>query len=402
MSDSDEIYVNDFEQEHWREVQEDVGILGDSEPIRQLLETIEQVAPTDISVLITGESGTGKELVARAIHLRSRRRDEPLITVNCGAIPEGILESELFGHEKGSFTGAVGPRKGYFELADKGSIFLDEIGELPLSIQVKLLRVLEEREFMRVGGTTLHKVNVRFITATNKNLEREVRKGHFRQDLFYRLNAMHIQVPALRERREDIPILVKKFAADFCRDNLIEFEGYTESALKLMQSYNWPGNIRELRNTVEKVIVLEQGRRVTDLTLRRYISFYDAHDSSLPVHVNKPPEEVEREFLLRALLEIKSEIAQLRELLMSRMTPRYSLAPWTPSSHDAGFGQVASAGNPQKPPSVAEMEREMIKAALIKTGGNKRKAAKMLGLSERTLYRKINRYNLRPADDDED
>ena len=177
MAKADEIILNNYKgEEHWRIVQSDVGILGDSEASREMIETIEQVAPTDISILITGESGTGKELVARAIHLRSRRRDEPIITVNCAAIPEGILESELFGHEKGSFTGAIGPRKGYFELAHNGSIFLDEIGELPLSIQVKLLRVLEEQEFMRVGGTVLHRVNVRFIAATNKNLEKEVRR----------------------------------------------------------------------------------------------------------------------------------------------------------------------------------------------------------------------------------
>ena len=404
MAKTEEEYlVDDLSgTEHWREVQQDVGILGDSDAIRQLIETIEQVAPTDISVLITGESGTGKELVGRAIHLRSRRRDEPLITVNCGAIPEGILESELFGHEKGSFTGAVGPRKGYFELADKGSIFLDEIGELPLHIQVKLLRVLEEREFMRVGGTTLHQVDVRFIAATNKDLEIEVRKGNFRQDLYYRLNAMHIHVPALRERREDIPILVKRFAADFCRENLIEFEGFTDSAMNLMKNYHWPGNIRELRNLVEKVIVLERGRLVDDLTLRKYLKLYETPDQNLPVPMNKPPEEMEREFLLRALLEIKSEIAQLRELLMMRMPPRYSLIPWQGEPHaEYHVHDGAQPSSEEKPtPSVADMEKEMIKAALLKTGGNKRKAAKMLGLSERTLYRKIDRYNLRPKDDE--
>jgi transcriptional regulator with GAF, ATPase, and Fis domain len=400
MANSEKIILNNFpKKEHWRIVQSDVGILGDSDATRQMLETIEQVAPTDISVLITGESGTGKELVARAIHLRSRRRDEPLITVNCAAIPEGILESELFGHEKGSFTGAVGPRKGYFELANKGSIFLDEIGELPLSIQVKLLRILEEREFMRVGGTVLHHVNVRIITATNKDLEEEVKRGHFRQDLFYRLNAMHITVPHLRERRDDIPLLAKKFSADFCRENLIEFEGFTESAFNLMKSYHWPGNIRELRNLVEKAIVLEQGKTITDLALRRYIKLHDSADTSLPVPVNKPPEEVEREFLLRALLEIKSEISQLRELLLSRMSPRYSLGPWQPSHGENIANGVSGDGLPGQSPSVAQMEKEMIKATLVKTGGNKRKAAKLLGLSERTLYRKINRYKLRPTDE---
>ena len=401
MAKADEIILNNYKgEEHWRIVQSDVGILGDSEASREMIETIEQVAPTDISILITGESGTGKELVARAIHLRSRRRDEPIITVNCAAIPEGILESELFGHEKGSFTGAIGPRKGYFELAHNGSIFLDEIGELPLSIQVKLLRVLEEQEFMRVGGTVLHRVNVRFIAATNKNLEKEVRRGNFRQDLYYRLNAMHIIVPSLRERKDDIPLLAKKFSANFCRENLIEFEGFTESAFNLMKTYHWPGNIRELRNMVEKVIVLERGRTISDLTLRRYINLYESTDMSLPVPINKPHEEVEREFLLRALLEIKTEISQLREIMLSRMIPQYSLGPWQPSSSDVAYANDSANHSIGQTPSVAQMEKEMIKATLVKTGGNKRKAAKLLGLSERTIYRKINRYSLRLSDDE--
>jgi len=398
VAKAEEIVLNGLSvEENWRMVQRDVGLLGNSEAMRQLIETIEQIAPTDISVLITGESGTGKELVAKAIHLRSRRRDEPLITVNCGAIPEGILESELFGHEKGSFTGAVGPRKGYFELADKGSILLDEIGELPSSIQVKLLRVLEEREFMRVGGATLHKVDVRFIAATNKDLEKGVRDGHFRQDLYYRLNAMHIKVPSLRERREDIPVLVKKFSADFCRENLIEFSGFSQSAMNMLKNYPWPGNIRELKNLVEKVIVLERGHLVDELALQKYLKTYDRQEN-LPVPLNKPQEEVEREFLLRALLEIKSEIAQLRELILSRPLPHYSLGPWREDYSQNS--QSANGKNGEPVPSVAEMEKEMIKQTLIKTGGNKRKAAKLLGLSERTLYRRINAYHLRPDDDD--
>jgi len=381
---------------HWRQVQRDVGILGNSDGVRQVLETIEQVAPTDISVLITGESGTGKELVAKAIHLRSRRRDKPLITVNCGAIPEGILESELFGHEKGSFTGAIGPRKGYFELADTGSIFLDEIGDLPMPTQAKLLRVLEEREFMRVGGTTLHQVDVRFIAASNKNLEAEVRKESFRVDLYYRLNAIHIHVPSLRERRQDIPLLVNKFAADFCHQNYIEFEGFGEDAVHLLQEHSWPGNIRELRNLVEKVIVLERGRKIDARILQKYITGFDHHDKNLPVPINKPREEVEREFLLRALLDIKTEIAQLRELLLSRNIPRYSLGPWREEMPGGYYDSIPFGSREAMPTnSVAEMEKEMIRATLIKTGGNKRKTAKLLGLSERTLYRRINQYHLK-------
>jgi DNA-binding NtrC family response regulator len=396
VTKANDIYMNEIDrEEHWREVQRDAGILGNSEKTRELIETIEQVAPTDISVLISGESGTGKELVAKAVHLRSHRRDAPLITVNSSAIPEGILESELFGHEKGSFTGASGQRKGYFELANHGSIFLDEIGELPLSIQVKLLRVLEEREFMRVGGSTLQEVDVRFIAATNKRLDDEVRKGNFRQDLYYRLNAVHILVPSLRERREDIVPLAKKFTADFCRSNHIEFEGFTDRAFLLMQEYNWPGNIRELRNLVEKVIVLERGRRIDDQILRKYVSIYDFFDKQLPVRIEKPKEELERELLLRVLLEIKSEIAQLREILLSSGSKRYTLNAWReelPAEFRNGNAFETDADIPE---SVSEMEKEMIISTLSKTNGNKRKAAKLLGMSERTLYRKIIKYGLR-------
>ncbi len=386
------------EHERWRAVQQATGILGGSEAIRRLLETIEQVAQTDISVLITGESGTGKELVARAIHLRSRRQANPLITVNCGAIPEGIIESELFGHEKGSFTGAVGPRKGYFELADKGSIFLDEIGELPLTTQVKLLRVLEAREFMRVGGVESVQVDVRFIAATNKQLEEEVRRGHFREDLFYRLNAVHIRVPALRERSEDIPLLVQKFATEFARDNHIDFPGFSESALAAMSRASWPGNIRELRNVVEKIIVLERGAWIDEETARRYLRISHPMDPALPVPVTRGREETERDLLLRILLEIKSEIAQLRELMLQRQPARYPLAPWREELAEEYLEPVAPAAEGDRR-SVAEMEKELIQSALQKYGGSKRRAALALGLSERTLYRKIEKYGLKVSRD---
>ena len=389
------VFDNYEEDQHWQDIQRDVGILGNSEKIRQLIETIEQVGPTDISVLVTGESGTGKELVARAVHKRSRRRDQPLITVNCAAIPEGILESELFGHEKGSFTGAAGQRKGYFELAHKGSIFLDEIGELPPSIQVKLLRVLEEREFMRVGGTTLQSVDVRLIAATNRNLEEDVRKGSFRQDLYYRLNAININAPSLRERRQDVVALAKYFAAEFSRNNFIEFGGFSDSAFFLLQEYSWPGNVRELRNLVEKVIVLERGRSIDDKILGKYLQVYDKYDKNLPILLDKPKDELERELLLRVLLEIKTEIAQLREVLLAGVPHRYSLNPWRgdPTNNDqSAFNGDGAAVSPE---SVTDMEKEMIRTTLLKTGGNKRRAAKVLGLSERTLYRKINKFGLR-------
>ncbi len=395
MVTNQEYYINDYsDDEHWKEIQRQVGILGVSESSRQLIETIEQIAPTDISVLISGESGTGKELVAKAVHLRSQRHNQPYITVNCGAIPEGILESELFGHEKGSFTGAASQRKGYFELANNGSIFLDEIGELPTSIQVKLLRVLEQREFMRVGGTTTHKVDVRFIAATNKNLEKEVRNGNFRQDLYYRLNAMHIPVPPLRERREDIVVLVKKFASDFCKQNHIAFDGFTDSAIRMMERYHWPGNIRELRNLVEKVIVLERGNQIDQQTLQKYLDTFDQHERNMPVPLNKEKGELDQELLFRALLEIKSEIAQLRELLVANSPPRYSLGPWRENLPDEYKYAYENRTEP-KTESVTDMEKELIKSALVKSNGNKRKAAKSLGMSERTLYRKLKKYDLK-------
>jgi transcriptional regulator with GAF, ATPase, and Fis domain len=393
MEKSEKYQVKELpEQPHWKDVQQDVGILGDSAEIRRLIETIDQVAKTDISILITGESGTGKELVGKAVHLRSRRRNEPLITVNSGAIPEGILESELFGHEKGSFTGAIGPRKGYFELANKGSIFLDEIGELPLSIQVKLLRVLEEREFMRVGGSAVLQVDVRFITATNKDLDAEVKKGNFREDLFYRLNAMHIRVPSLRERKDDIPILARKFASDFCRENHIEFGGFENGAFHILQEYHWPGNIRELKNIVEKAIVMERGARIDAQTMLRYIPRQEQNNAALPVRLELPREEMERELLLRILLEIKSEISQLRQQIQARPVAPY-LGPWRGEIDNVepySLDRQESRGH-----SVADMEREMIADALRKTGGNKRKAAELLGMSERTLYRKIDKYGFR-------
>ncbi|HFE53780.1 MAG TPA: sigma-54-dependent Fis family transcriptional regulator [Bacteroidetes bacterium] len=363
----------------------------------QVYETIEQVAPTDISVLITGESGTGKELVAKAIHGLSRRRHKPLVTVNCGAIPEGIIESELFGHEKGAFTGAVTVRKGYFEAADGGTIFLDEIGDMPLGTQVKVLRVLEGHEFMRVGGTELRRVDVRVIAATNRDLWQRVQEGEFREDLYYRLNAVNIRMPALREHPEDIPLLVRKFTRDFCSANNIEFEGFTDGAIRLMQEYPWPGNVRELKNLVEKVIVLERGKRVDEFRLAKYLQLPRLEERSLPVHLNRPKDEVEREFIYRALLDLKNEIAQLRELLLQRVAPVPSLGPWRPGHPPPEVIDVtphANATVPNGDMTLQEMEKQLIERTLERYGGNKRRAAKALGISERTLYRKIKEYQL--------
>ncbi|MEJ2628092.1 MAG: sigma-54 dependent transcriptional regulator, partial [bacterium] len=255
-------------KKHNHPLAQSMGLIGRSEPFLQVLETIKQVAPTNITVLITGESGTGKEMVARAIHEFSQRKDKPIISVNCGAIPQGILESELFGHEKGSFTGAEASRKGYFEAADQGTIFLDEIGELPIATQVKLLRVIEQKEFMKVGGTKSIRVDVRVITATNKNLELEVNKGNFRKDLFYRLNAVKITIPPLRKRKEDIALFAYHYAQRVSQENKIDFKGFSQEAIQELENYSWPGNIREIRNLMERIIILKKGEKIekSDIT----------------------------------------------------------------------------------------------------------------------------------------
>jgi Response regulator containing CheY-like receiver, AAA-type ATPase, and DNA-binding domains len=287
------------------EFQEKFGIIGVSQAIREVVEIIMRIAPTNVTVLISGESGVGKEVIAKAIHGASRRSNQPMVAVNCGAIPEGILESELFGHQKGAFTGAVEARKGYFELADGGTLFLDEVAEMPLETQVKLLRVLETGEFMRVGSSETKKVDVRVIAASNKNLEAEVVKGYFRQDLYFRLRSVKLSIPPLRDRREDIPIFVEKFVAEFCSKNKINFGGFTADAMEMLLEFDWPGNVRELKNLVESVIVLERGKEVDASALEKYLPrqayVYDSRSSFLPVKLNKTPEESERELILRAL-----------------------------------------------------------------------------------------------------
>jgi transcriptional regulator with PAS, ATPase and Fis domain len=382
---------------------ESFGIIGQSPAIKQILLTIKQVAPTEISVLITGESGTGKELVAQAIHEQSARSGNPLVVVNCGAIPEGILESELFGHEKGAFTGAVGARKGYFELADTGTIFLDEIGEMPLATQVKLLRVLEGKEFMRVGGVKSQNVDVRVIAATNKELEKAVRAGEFREDLYYRLNAVKIFIPPLRDRREDIRPLVLKFAGDFSKQNRIEFEGFSDSALRGIEEYPWPGNVRELKNRVESMIVLEKGARIDDHVLSRHLKAPSPFERNLPVPTHRTPEQVEREFIYHALLDLKSEISKLREdlfhVLYSETRPRQLPPPFSEVMPRHSEPVPQQNHNHDESPDFESMtlehlERHMINRSLEKHNGSKRKAAKALGISERTLYRKIKDYDL--------
>jgi transcriptional regulator with PAS, ATPase and Fis domain len=370
-----------------RTPQEEFGILGDSIEMKKIVEVIEQVGPTDITVLISGESGVGKEVVAKAIYTASLRNKKPFITVNSGAIPEGILESELFGHEKGSFTGATELRKGYFELADGGTLFLDEIGELPLGSQVKFLRILESGEFLRVGSSVTRKVNVRVIAATNKDLESEVRNNQFRADLFYRLRSVNIHIPPLRKRPEDVDVFFRHFVDEFTAKNNTPFGGITEDALQILRSYHWPGNVRELRNVVESMLVIEGGKKLDVYDVRKYLKEYrDAQDDrNLPVPMGRSVEQAERELILRALLDIKGNILDLKNLMATR----------------GGNGSEISGGamalrDPQEEMnlSLQEMEKRMIGEALQRFKNNRRVAARALNISERTLYRKIKEYGL--------
>ncbi|MFZ1080750.1 MAG: sigma-54 dependent transcriptional regulator, partial [Candidatus Kryptoniota bacterium] len=315
------------------EFQEKFGIVGTSSAIKEVVATVMQVAATDVTVLINGESGVGKEVIARAIHGASRRADKEMVTVNCGAIPEGILESELFGHNRGAFTGAVDSRKGYFEIADDGTLFLDEIGDMPLPTQVKLLRVIETGEFMRVGSSWAQKVNVRIIAASNKSLETIVAKGYFRQDLYFRLKSVSIYIPPLRERREDIPILIDKFTQEFVARNKIKFGGFTRESIETLVSLDWVGNVRELKNLIESIIVLERGNEVNNTALERHLPksdvFYSTENERrfLPVRVGKTPEESERELILRALWEIKNDIVDLKNSIESNAAEKKLALP---------------------------------------------------------------------------
>ena len=300
-------------------LQKQSGIIGTSEKIIEVLGMIAQVAPVDISVLITGESGTGKEVMARAIHKHSKRSNSLMVTVNCGAIPEGIIESELFGHKKGSFTGASENRKGYFEEANKGTIFLDEIGEAPLETQVKLLRVLETGEYMRVGESKVRYTDVRVLAATNKNLIELVKKNQFRQDLYYRLKTVMVQVPPLRDRVEDINPLVERFALEFTRSNEISYRGFMPDAIRIMKQYNWPGNIRELKNFVEMIMVFEKGERITvdmvNRELNDVLSDSVPDNYHLPIAVNSSSQQAEIDIILRQLFLLRQDTELIRNLL---------------------------------------------------------------------------------------
>ena len=383
------------------------GIIGESDEINHVLDMVSQVADVDISVLINGESGTGKELISKAIHLGSKRASKELVIVNCGAIPEGIIESELFGHKKGAYTDASETRKGYFETADKGTIFLDEIGDMPLETQVKVLRVLEAGEYMRVGDSQSKKTDTRVIAATNKDLAKLVKEGKFRQDLYYRLKTVTINLPPLRQRKSDIRLLVDRFALQFSRTNNIKYKGFTPEAIKAMQKCEWPGNVRELKNFVESVLILQKGERITGEIIEKQLDNENIVDFSdnpaLPVLVNRDPDQAERELILRQLLFLRQDIEDMKLLIKqsdfsSLNSPRNINADFGNRIHDNEInspdndnlikGEAIGAFN------TRDLEKEMIIRTLEHYNNNRRAAAKSLDMSERTLYRKINDYGI--------
>lgn len=359
----------------------DHGIIGKSKQIKDLIDIALQVSQSDISVLIYGESGVGKDLFAKAIHYNSKRVDKKLISVNCGAIPEGILESELFGHKKGSFTGAVDDRKGYFELADGGTLFLDELGEMPLTTQVKLLRVLETGELIPLGSEITKKVNVRIIAATNKNLQNEVDAKRFRHDLFFRLKAVSLYIPPLRERKIDINLLIEYFLKNYAKQNNSEEPKITDDALNLLNKYHWPGNIRELKNVIETAAALNTSGILDVESFSNLLTppRIEEERRNLPMTLHKTGEALDREIILGALIEIKKDLNELKNFA------------YNSSVSNTNNVEVA---DPNEIVPMNVLEKNAILNAIKFAKGNKRKAAQLLGLSERTLYRKIKEYEI--------
>ena len=419
--------------ENVQAIKQRFGIIGNDPKLNRALEKAIQVAPTDISVLVTGESGVGKESIPKIIHSLSHRKHAKYIAVNCGAIPEGTIDSELFGHEKGSFTGATQTRSGYFEVADGGTIFLDEVGELPLTTQVRLLRILENGEFLKVGSSQVQKTNVRIVAATNLNMIEAIKKGKFREDLYYRLSTVDIHIPPLRDRKDDIHLLFRKFASDFSQKYKMPTIRLEDDAVLLLEKYRWPGNIRQLRNVAEQISVLEESRSVTSGTLNGYLPH--ANDSNLPAVVEpqqrKGDFSNEREILYKVLFDMKADLNDLKKLTLELLNSGDSekvqeeneslirkiygkegtgkeekakaveLLP----AHETGIERPAEITQEDKyhfaeeieeeeTLSLQEKEIELIKKSLERNRGKRKAAANELGISERTLYRKIKQYDL--------
>jgi len=406
-----------------QEIKQRFGIIGNSPALLHVIEIAVQVAPTDLSVLITGESGTGKESFPQIIHQFSARKHGKYIAVNCGAIPEGTIDSELFGHEKGSFTGALADRKGYFEEADGGTIFLDEIGELPLSTQVRLLRVLEAGEFMKVGSSKVMKTNVRVVGATNVNILEAIEKGRFREDLYYRLNTVPIRVLPLRDRTEDIHLLFRKFASDFADKYRMPAIRLDNEAVGLLLSYSWPGNVRQLKNITEQISIIEKERIIDARTLERYIPV--SSQSKLPALYHSVDEKTfssEREILYQILFDMKKDMNDLKKLVHDILQNETNIADirddnaqlirklyqsesgnYVPDQPVAARVNIKPVNHEhildteefvEESLSLEDKEVEMIRKALEKHKGKRKYAARELGISERTLYRKIKEYNI--------
>ncbi len=361
------------------------GLIGKSEAIEETIQTIMQICATPISVLITGESGTGKEVIARAIHSVSLRADKSFLAVNCAALAEGVLESELFGHEKGAFTGAVSRRIGMFEKSHGGTLFLDEIGEIPHSTQIRLLRVLEEREIMRVGGTGIIPVDVRVIASTNRNLSELVENGTFRRDLYYRIKVLEIKAPPLRDRPEDIPLLVERLSRQFAKNNNLPLRQFDKTAREYLSRMHWSGNVRELRNFVESCLALTDVKVIGIEDIPQYLLNELSNPANLPMKSEITPDRFEREIIYRTLIDLKDDIAEIKSLLAEGTIPQP-----IDESREIQIDQSLY----QTSDTLEDMERHAISDALKQTAGNRRKTAKLLGVGERTLYRKLKRYGL--------
>lgn len=407
-----------------QKIKQRYNIVGNSDGLNRALDVALQVAPTDLSVLIVGESGVGKEIIPRVIHDNSPRRREKYFAINCGSIPEGTIDSELFGHEKGAYTGAVGEADGYFGVADKGTIFLDEVGELPMATQARLLRVLETGEYIRVGGQEIRKTNVRIVAATNVNMRKAISEGRFREDLYYRLNTIPIQMPPLRDRGNDIILLFRLFAMQMAEKYRLPKITLTDDARQLMLHYKWPGNVRQLKNITEQMSVLSEKREIDAETLKRFIP--DDPDSTQLATISRPGQhsyESEREILYKILYELRGNVADLRRDMNSM---RKQMDEERELRQAAGFSRGYIEGDTQMPAiigrssrpqyeqtaaqdaeaeeikgdeepeslNLSDIGRQMVEKALERNDGNRKKAAQELGISDRTLYRRIKQYGL--------
>lgn len=405
---------NEMSPNELQSIKQRFEIIGNNPLLNHDIEIAVQVARTDLSILITGESGVGKEHFPKIIHTYSARKHGPYFAVNCGAIPEGTIDSELFGHEKGAFTDAKAERKGYFEIANGGTLFLDEVGELPLQTQVRLLRVLETGEFIRMGSSQVQKTNVRVVAATNINMRKAIEDGKFREDLYYRLNTVEIRVPALRDRKEDIPLLFRKFAVDFCNRYQMPPLMLSEDAVRLLQTYYWNGNIRQLKNIAEQVSIIEMDHHISADTLRRYLPDNERQNSlavtsSGGTSSNGKDYSHEIGLLYNMIVKIQQEMQELKSQIsdLSGRSGAYSSSessphallpgPRTPSTEEeVQEAEVINTdySSREKPQSLEDTQREMIQRTLLQCNGNRKMAAARLGISERTLYRKIKEFDL--------